>query len=162
MPRRPLNFAAILVVALPLFAVLASAGAAAVAMLRGDATLPDQYHWEGLKLERDFARSQRATDLHVSASLKVPAAKGSCRVMLHVDGSPPAALTLAFVHGSDPSLDRYLQLPLRDSAYEAPCEPLPAGRWHIELGDAAGTWSLRQEFTGALADLRVSADTPQG
>ena len=88
--------------------------------------------------------------------------KGSCRVVLHVDGPPPEAVTLTFIHGSDPSLDRYLRLPRHGSAYEAPCEPLSTGRWHIEFGDAAGTWSLRQEFTGALADLRVSADAPEG
>jgi hypothetical protein len=162
MQRRALNFPVILLVALPLFAVLASAGAAAVAMLRGDATFPDQYHWEGRKLDDDFARSQRATDLHVTASLHVPAATGLCRVTLHVDGVPPGVLALTFVHGSNPKLDRYVELALHGDAYEAGCKPLPAGHWHIEIGDAAGTWGLRQEFTGELVDLHVSADTPMG
>jgi hypothetical protein len=161
MHRRPLNLPAILLVALPLFAVLASAGAAAVAMLRGDATFPDQYHWEGLKLDQDFARSRRAADLHVTASLQAPAVTGACRVVLHLDGPLPPAITLALVHGSDPKLDRYLRLTLRGRAYEAPCEPLSTGRWHIEIGDAAGTWSLRQESSGALANVQIPTDAPE-
>src|SRR6185312_4339465 len=97
---KPINSALILTIALPLFAIGASVGIAVVAFTRGDPTLPDEYHWEGMSLDRDFADSRRAADLNVHATVQTLPATGTCRVTLQLDGALPPDLTLKLVHAT--------------------------------------------------------------
>jgi hypothetical protein len=183
--RTAFNFPFLLMIGLPAFAILASVGAAIIAVLDGDPTLPDDYHWEGLKLDHDFARSKRAADLDVRAALQVMPELNVCRASLQIDAPPPPAITLSAIHGAHPEFDRHLMLIRRDppggglvsnagtwngagavaknaahsqvASYEAPCEPYPVGQWHIEWSDPAGGWSLREDTSAALDGLRVVA-----
>ncbi len=79
---KPINGGLWLVIGLPLFAILASLHVTFVAFTRGDATLPDEYHWEGMQLDRDFASAQRAAALDVRATLRLLSATGDCQVTL--------------------------------------------------------------------------------
>ncbi len=178
MSVRKVNLPLLVLIGVPLFAVLASFGAAAMAILHGDPTLPDDYHWEGLKLDHDFARAQRAADLEVRALIEVLPQSHLCRVTLHLTAAPPATIVLTAIHGAHPALDRQLQLPLvagseeglgsggaeaaRRASYEGFCESFPPGMWHVELGDAAGHWSLREEVSGFGGNVSLSARSPGG
>src|SRR5579872_5224888 len=84
-----LNIPLLLVILLPLSAIVASSATALVALTRGDATLPQQYHWEGSALDEDFIRSQRASDLNVRAELSLRARAGQCALTLRMTGAMP-------------------------------------------------------------------------
>jgi hypothetical protein len=155
------NPAFIAMIALPVFAVVASLGAAVAAYRQGDPELPPQYHWEGAQLDLDFAAAQRAFELNVRASLQVLRPSGVCRVVLKLDSAPPTALTLSLVHGSRPELDQRLRLLGRAGTYEAPCALPSAAHWHAELADDPVTWRVRQDLTGPLTDAGLSARAPQ-
>ena len=58
----------LLVIGLPLAAVLASFATLALTLEHRDTELPEQYHWEGFPLDRDFSRSEHATQLGVQAT----------------------------------------------------------------------------------------------
>src|SRR5581483_959311 len=153
---KPFNSGLFVTIALPLFAIGASMSAAVVAFSRGDPTLPDEYHWEGMSLDRDFADAQRASDLDVRAALHILPA-GTCRVTLEISGARPRALRLSLVHGSRPDLDRQARLDPVGNAYEGPCGDIPPGQWHLALSDIAATWSIRQDVSGALEGVSMDA-----
>jgi hypothetical protein len=160
-----INPAAVLMLALPLFAVVASVGTAFVALSQGDPPLPGQYHWEGDKLDHDFAQSQRAAELHLNATLDLrPDRTGVCHLTLRLDGkSTPASLNLSLIHVSNPALDRSIRFVRTSdpSSYSAPCAPLAAARWHIELSNPERTWSFRSATSGQQpGTITLSSNSP--
>ena len=162
------NPALYLIVGLPLFAVVASVGTAVVAVSRGDVPFPDQYHWEGDKLDHDFAQSQRAADLHLKATIELQperAATGSavCHLTLALDGNNlPPVVDLALIHAARSNLDRTIRFSRvsNTSSYVAPCAPLPDGRWHVELSDPQHTWSFRAAMAGHANTITLSSISP--
>ena len=89
MSRKPINSGLLVTIGLPLFAILASVGVAVVALTRGDPTLPDEYHWEGMSLDRDFADAHRASELKVHATLRMLSPTGMCQVALNLGSATP-------------------------------------------------------------------------
>jgi hypothetical protein len=161
-PRDPLqedgpglNLIVVLVVAILGVAVVASLVASALAWHGADAELPAQYHWEGAQYDRDVALAQRAMARSVAASVEVDGA--TCRVRLTLAGALPAALTLSFVHGTDPRLDRFVPLAPGPQGYEGRCSGLTAAHYHLELSDDPQTWSIRQEIHNAGGRIELRA-----
>jgi hypothetical protein len=157
MPAKRINGGVVLMIGLPLFAIAASVGTSVIAFTRGDSTLPDEYHWEGMQLDRDFADARHAFDLNVRATLQMLSAAGACRISLQIDGAPPQLLQLSLIHGTRPDLDRQVQLSKNAAVYEGQCGPLPPAHWHLALSDENGTWSVRQEVSGALDGTIITA-----
>jgi hypothetical protein len=165
MSQARINPAAVLMIALPLFAVLASVGTAVLAVSRGDPPLPGQYHWEGDKLDHDFAQSERASQLHLNATVDLqPDRSGTCHLTLKLDGnSAPSSVDLALIHVSNPALDRNIRFvrASRPFLYSAPCAPLPDARWHVELSDPERSWSFRSATSGQRsATITLSPSSP--
>jgi hypothetical protein len=157
MTRKPINTGLLVTIGLPLFAICASVGVAVIAFTRGDPTLPDEYHWEGMSLDRDFADAHRASELKVHATLHMLSSTGMCQVALNMDSVPPEALTLDLVHATHPDLDRHVRLSRVNSTYEGYCGALPPGHWHLGLADTGGNWSVRGDVSGALDGSSLSA-----
>jgi hypothetical protein len=162
------NPTAFLIVALPLAAVIASVGTAVVALSRGDPPLPDQYHWEGDKLDHDFAQSQRAAELRLSATLNVyPDKDGLCHLTLVLDGGhAPPSVNLSLIHVSNPSFDRKIRFvrtaeisTASAGSYSAQCVVLPYASWHIELSDIDRSWSFRSDATNTSRAITLSASS---
>ena len=150
-----LNLTVVLVVAILGVAVVASVVASALAWHGADAELPAQYHWEGAQYDRDVALAQQAMARSVTASVEVDGA--TCRVRLAMAGALPAALTLSFVHGTDPRLDRLVPLAPGRDGYEGRCTGLTAAHYHLELSDDPQTWSIRQEIRNAGGRFELRA-----
>ena len=157
MTRKPINSGLLVAIGLPLLAILASVGVAVIAFTRGDPTLPDEYHWEGMSLDRDFADAHRASELQVRATLRMLASTGMCQVVLDLGSVPPATLTLNLIHATHPDLDRHVRLSRVNSTYEGYCGALPPGHWHLELSNTGGSWSVRGDVAGAIDGSRLSA-----
>ncbi len=156
-----INATVFLTIALPLFAIVASVGTAIIALSSGDPPLPGEYHWEGVRLDRDFDESRRAMQLNVNAVLNLRPVAGMCHLTLSIDGAAPAAVDVALIHVSRPSLDRHMRFmrTADDSLYSAPCAALPSTGWHVELSDLANTWRFRTDAAGDLDHLVVSSGT---
>lgn len=151
---------------LPLLAIIASTVTLVLAVEHGDRPLPEQYHSEGLQVDRDFARFQRAADLSVSARVEGVGSSGACTVELRSRGTPPESLRLSVTHAAQPALDRSVvfrraaneraQQP-GSATYVAQCTAAPAGHWRLELTDSMHTWSIRQSQRGPLDHLVLDA-----
>jgi uncharacterized protein len=144
------------------FTVVTSFAVVGIAVVHGDPPLPEQYHWEGWQVDRDFGRSQRAVDLDVIAHVDAPPAASTCSVRLSMIGAQPQALVLNIVHASKPELDQRLKLKRAGEVYEAPCDSVMAAQWLLELTDAANTWSVRSRASGQLIATRVAARPSEG
>ncbi len=162
MTRKSINSGLLVAIGLPVFAILASAGTAVVAFTRGDPTLPDEYHWEGMSLDRDFADARRAAHLNVRATLQVLPSTGTCRLALQLDAQSPTVLTLNLIHATHPKLDRQIRLSRTGGAYEGHCGVLPSGHWHLELSDTTGAWSVREDVSGTLDGTNINARSNTG
>ena len=153
MTRKPINGGLLLTIWLPIFAITFSVGAAIVAFTRGDATLPAEYHWEGMQLDRDFAGARRAADLDVRASLQL--SHGVCRLTLQLNAPPPEALQLRLIHATRPELDQHIPMSRVGQVYEGKCASTADGHWHVEI--AGDTWSVRRDWSGSLDGASLSA-----
>jgi hypothetical protein len=145
--------------ALPGAAVLGGFATLAIAMHGADRALPEAYHWEGDRLDADFARQRAAARLGVRVTFA--AAEGRC--VAHVANADPAALDVLLTHGVDASLDRVLKLPrVAPGEYAADCAPPPPGRWRISVDEPSGAWSVRDAVDGELARIALRTRDPGG
>jgi uncharacterized protein len=153
------NGAVVLIIALPAFAVLASVGTAMIAMTRGDPPLPGQYHWEGDRLDHDFAYAHRAAALGLEATLDLTPAQGTCHLSLRLRSDLPGAVLLDAVHASRPELDRQMRFTRNglSNTYTAPCSAPPPGNWHLELRSTEGDWSYREDWSGHRGPVQLTA-----
>jgi hypothetical protein len=150
-----------LVIGLPLVAVLGSFASLAVTLAHEDPPLPEQYHWEGFQLDRDFSRSERAASLGVQATLRNVAATGECEVELTVAGPAPEQLMLTLAHATRAGLDQNIVFhrTADGRTYVGHCRAIPEGHWRIELTDDAQTWSVRDSTRTISLPVRIDATT---
>jgi len=163
-----LNPVLLLTIGLPAVAVLASFATLAVTLTHPESELPEQYHWEGFQLDRDFTRGERAGTLRVRATIAGLERGGECTLNLEMSGSPPQALRLTIAHATLPTRDVNLTFEkVRGAArgramYATRCSATGAGHWRIELSDRSDTWSVRDSVHGTLSELSLDASaTPQ-
>jgi hypothetical protein len=150
-----------LAIGLPALAVLGSFASLAVTLGNPDTELPEQYHWEGFQLDRDFSRSERATTLGVRATLNDVARTGDCSINLQIAGKPPEQLSLTLAHATVATLDRHIDF-RRDPAsgrYVGRCTEIAAGHWRLELTDTARSWSVRDSVRKFPDQLLLDATT---
>jgi hypothetical protein len=153
----------LLTIGLPTIAVLASFATLAVTLTHPESELPEQYHWEGFQLDRDFSRSERAESLNVQATIEGIERGGQCVLNLEMRGRPPQALRLNIAHATLPARDMSLVFDKKNdvgpgkAAYVAQCRAAGPGHWRIELSDREETWSVRESVHGILSELSLGA-----
>jgi hypothetical protein len=151
---------------LPAVAVMACLLTIFITVRNPDAQLPEQYHWEGFQLDRDFSRAARAAQLRVNATITGLNHPGVCELRLRMDEPKPDLLVLTLAHGTKPALDQrvtFQRVPVQPgwndaaSRYRAQCQSLPEGHWRVELVDAVNDWSIRQNVRGSLDHVTLDA-----
>jgi hypothetical protein len=138
---------------LPAVAVAASVASLLLTLRSPESELPEQYHWEGFQLDRDFSQSARARSLAVRATLSGFSARGQCELALGISGPVPETLTLFVAHSTQPQLDQTVEFRrVADSGtkYVGSCRALPESHWRLELRNDQGGWAVRQTIRGSL------------
>jgi hypothetical protein len=150
-----------LVIGLPAVAVLGSFASLAVTLAHEDTELPEQYHWEGFQLDRDFSRSEQAAQLGVRATLRNLAVTGQCAVELAVAGTPPEELRLTLAHATRADFDQRIVFHRvgNGKVYVGHCRAIPGGHWRIELSDGVQTWSVRDSTRAISQPVEIDART---
>jgi hypothetical protein len=160
------NPALMLAWGLPAVAVLASFVTLFIAMNTPDGELPEQYHWEGFQLDRDFSRAARAAELGVRSTFTGFDQSGRCQAELRMNGAAPDDLVLRVSHATLPHLDQSVMLkrmslaPAAESGsatYVGDCQQAAEGHWRLELVDAVNDWALRQSVHGSLGGVTLDA-----
>ena len=119
-----------LIMAGPAAVVVAGVATAVIAFRGADGLVADDYYKQGLGINRQIARDEAARELGIAGRVQLE--KGVARLSLRSASALPDRLTLRLAHPSRASEDRVLY-PARtaDGAWEAPLQPLPAGRWLV-------------------------------
>jgi len=160
------NPALLLAWGLPLVAVVASVLTLIITLNNPDGQLPEQYHWEGFQLDRDFTRAARAAELQVNATLTGFGAAGHCGLQLRMKGAPPDALELRLAHATKPAQDQLVTLKRQraeaetsggPATYDGQCREAVPGHWRLELIDAVNGWAVRQSVRGALGGVTLDS-----
>jgi hypothetical protein len=146
---------------LPAAAVVGGIATLVIALRGADRALPAAYHWEGERLDRDFALARVAAARGIAVTLDWRA--GECTAAVRNAPEDTAALTLLFANAADAALDRVILLRRTQAGlFRGACEPLPEGRWRVALEDAAGAWAIRAQISGAPARIELRARDPGG
>ena len=143
--REPLMW---LVVGVPALAVAAGFVTLLLATVGGDVVVRDDFRREGLAIYADPARDAAALAAGARASLAFDADGRQLRATVSLErGQLPDRLVVVLSHGGRAELDRMVNLRGAHGAYAGAREPLPDGRWYVELTPPARGWRLRGEFT---------------
>jgi hypothetical protein len=133
--------------------------------------LPEQYHWEGFQLDRDFSRAARAAELKVRASITGLDRSGPCELRLRMEGVAPEELLLMLAHGTRAELDRRISFRRIPAApgwsdgsvlYRGVCTGLPEGHWRVELADSVNAWAIRKSIPTSSGVLTLDGVTGNG
>jgi hypothetical protein len=144
-------------------AVIGGLATLVIALRFADRQLPASYHWEGERIDRDFALAQAAAVHGIEVTILADTAAAQCAATLRHAPGDPQRLTLLFANTADPGLDRVLLLTrVAAGEYRGACAPLPEGRWRVALEDDAGQWSIRAQHAGGLERLELRARHPAG
>jgi hypothetical protein len=150
----------LLVWGLPAVAVLASVTSLLLTIRAPEGELPEQYHWEGFQLDRDFSQAAHATELGVQVTITGFDSGGRCELKLRTKGSLPQTLILHVAHATKAALDQHVEfhrVANSPNAYSGPCVSAPDGHWRLELVDAANGWAIRQTERGGLGTVVLDA-----
>ncbi len=152
--REPLMW---LVVGVPALTVVAGIVTLVLATTGGDVVVRDDLRREGLAIYADPARDAAAAAAGARASLSFDASAGQLRATVSLERSElPDRLLVVLSHEARAELDRMVSLRRVNDAYTGPLEPLPGGRWYVELTPPNRGWRLRGEFAGSqrIVELR--------
>lgn len=134
----------------PAVVVVAGVTTAIIAYRGADGLVADDYYKQGLGINRQIARDQVATQLHIAGEVRVGA--GRVCVLLRSDDTLPDRITLRFAHPARASEDRVVHLARSsDGIWEAPLADLPRSRWRAIVETAQ--WRVAAQLDTNNADF---------
>lgn len=133
-----------LVMGLPATAVVVGLYTYWLAATTSDGLVVDDYYKEGLAINRDLARDDRAQALGLTAQIALTADSVTIVLTARNAANLPDALQVSLVHATRPGLDRRLLVQAAEPGhYRAALAGLPPGHWHVHL--EAGDWRIVSE-----------------
>lgn len=143
-----------ILMAAPAAAVIAGGITLALAIGSFDGLVAEDYYKQGLAVNQQLARAQKARDLGVQGEIVIEAREGGpVRIELQGEVAGNADVTLILSHPTRAGFDQRVNLTGAGSgAYVGRVGALAAGRWHVIVESAAGGWRIRGE-------LQVPQDT---
>lgn len=131
---------------LPATAVVAGLATVWIATTNSDGLVVGDYYKAGLAINQTLARDDAARTLNLAATLR----ESDGALALSLAGKLqawPAQVQVTLAHPTRPGMDQTLNLHHAGAGhYRTPLPLLPAGKWHVQIADPAGTWRL----TGVL------------
>ena len=131
------------IIALPASAVVAGLITLYIASSGRDTLVKDNYYKDGLAINQDLAKAQRAATLGISAELGYDPATGDVTVI--PTGMPAGVdrLRLLVVHPTLAEFDQTVSVSrAADGGYGARLRLLGPAKWRIQLLPEAGDWRL--------------------
>ncbi|MEW5966409.1 MAG: FixH family protein [Pseudomonadota bacterium] len=127
---------------LPAAAVVAGLATVWIAARSADGLVVGDYYKAGLAINQTLARDEAARTLGLAATLAVD----DDALTLHLEGRltpSPDTLKLTLAHPTRQGEDQTLTLShAGNGRYRAAMPTLAAGKWQLQLADAAGSWRL--------------------
>ncbi|MCX7945433.1 MAG: FixH family protein [Hydrogenophilus sp.] len=127
----------------PLAAVVGGMATLVVAVRSWDGLVVDDYYREGLAIQQQIERTERAATLGLVARVRL----ADERVVIGFEPSSlridlPPVVVVRFIHPTMTGYDRQLYLVRDGDRYWAPLVLPMAGRWRVEIEDEHRQWRL--------------------
>lgn len=151
------------IVSLPAAAVVASLGTVAIAVIKQDSLVADNYYQQGLAINKLFAEEENARSLAVEVDIVIDHLVGELTVELRGNfQSWPSTLTMAWQHPIKQQRDISLTLlQVADNRYLGQLPQALSGRWYLQLsGDQPMAWLVKKQLTvQANSNLEVELES---
>jgi uncharacterized protein len=142
----------------PAAVVVAGLATAYLAVVSFDGLVADDYYRQGLGINRDIARGDRARALGVVAAVAFNGERSEVRVVLSPPTAAGTSLRLRLTHPTRAHEDQSIVLgALTPGVYDGFVEPLRHGRWRIAVEDPAGGWRVAGTWATGEAVARLEA-----
>jgi uncharacterized protein len=129
----------------PFVVVIAGFFTAYLAVISNDGLVSDDYYKQGLAINQQTERDQRAISLGLVAEVLPSAESKSIRVFLQGERgfTPPAELSLRLIHPTRAGVDQVIALRSEGTGfYSGKFLVPPTGRWHVALEDEKHEWRM--------------------
>ncbi len=114
-----------------------------IAFASADGLVADDYYKQGLAINQEIRREQRALQLGLAASFELSGG----RLRVRLTGGEPEAVIAHLAHGTRSGHDQRLRLaPVGNGVYEGRVASLPPGHWQVNIEDPRREWRI----SGAL------------
>lgn len=113
-----------------------------LAISTSDGLVADDYYKQGLGINKQLARSDRALAMDLNGTMHFSANDIAVSLAGREGTQLPARLRVVFSHPTRAGLDRAVLLDKDGSAWRGQFEPLPPGRWIVSIEDEQATWRL--------------------
>lgn len=143
----------------PLAVVIAGFITAWLAFRSYDGLVADDYYKQGLAINQQLQRDQKANELGLAAELM----RAGTQIRLYVSGSGgtslPPEMTLRFTHPTRSGMDQVVKLVQEGQGfYSGRLNDDISGRWHVLLEEPSGQWRLQGDWqSDAVEPLRLGA-----
>lgn len=148
-----------LLMAGPFIVVVAGFVTAWLAVKSSDGLVADDYYKQGLAINQQIQRDQKAGDLGLHA--QVMRSGNQIRVMLAGNGEIafPERLSLRIAHPTRAGMDEVVELQSGGHGFfVGKLSSDISGRWHVVLEDPSGQWRLHGDWQAdAVEPLRLGA-----
>ena len=128
-----------------------------IAISGADQVVSDNYYKDGLKINQDLEKDQRAKALNLSAQISLD--QHSFNITL----SQPIVQTiiLKFIHPVEQAMDFSLELNSADQQhFSGELENPLSGRWYLEIGDSGELWRLKSVSNNIELQQQLSFTSP--
>lgn len=123
----------------PAAVIVAGAFTTWIAFASSDGLVADDYYRQGLAINQELRRQQRALDLGLSATFELAGG----RLRARISGGAPEAVVAHLAHTTRAGYDQRLRLlPVGNGAYEGRVADLPPGRWQVVIEDPRREWRI--------------------
>ena len=143
------------VILIPALTVVAGITTVFIAMDAPSGMVVDDYYKQGLAINRDLARSERARELGLTARVSHdPEVDVLIIELLGSAGANPGFLNLHLSHPTLPDRDQQLSLVIGpDGRYRSPLNGLLEANWHLEITSPDDQWRMvgRMRLPGGAA-----------
>lgn len=134
--------------AAPAAAVVAGAITLALAIGSFDGLVAEDYYKQGLAVNQQLARTEKARELGIRGDIVLEdAAGGPVRIALEGKAANVEDVVLTLSHPTRAGLDQRIKLtPTANATYAGRIAAMAAGRWHVIVESAAQGWRIRGEL----------------
>lgn len=143
----------------PVLVIVAGIITTWLAIRSNDGLVADDYYKQGLAINQQLQRDERAGQLGLRGDLMRSGL--ALRVMLagSAQMAQPETLTLRIAHPTRAGMDQNIELAAEGQGmFSGKLGADISGRWHVVLQDASGQWRLQGEWQAdAMEPLRLAA-----
>jgi len=123
----------------PAIVVVAGVITTWIAFASADGLVSDDYYKQGLAINQEIRREQRALQLGLAATFELSGGK----VRVRLTGGEPEAVIAHLAHSTRAGHDRRLRLvPVGGGVYEGSIASLPPGNWQVNIEDPRREWRI--------------------